>query len=120
MLRIESDMVTATPDNPFNLSQLAFIRDAIVHSGEAVVLAAPAGRVHVVSATHVEESQAAFETGEDYGGMTRPWDDSDVGKLYVALIDGNHRAFGAICAREPYIWVIVGPNYRDDIRDLLE
>jgi hypothetical protein len=38
----------------------------------------------------------------------------------VALIDGNHRAFGAICAREPYIWVIVGPSYRDDIRDLLE
>lgn len=120
MLRIDADMITATPGNPFNFGQLAFLRDAIANADGSIVLEAPAARIHTVSEAHMEESQRAFDDGEDYGGMTRPWDPSDVGKLYAHLLDGNHRAFAAICAGEPYVWVIVGPNYRDDVRDLLE
>jgi hypothetical protein len=31
--------------------------------------------------------------------------DGDLGEYWVDLRDGNHRAFGAIAAGEPYVWV---------------
>jgi hypothetical protein len=42
--------------------------------------------------------------------------DGDLGKVVAQLRDGNHRAFGAQLAREPYVWVIV----RWDVKSELE
>jgi hypothetical protein len=36
------------------------------------------------------------------------------------LTDGNHRAFAAILAGEPFIYVYVLPNHRADVFDRLE
>ena len=39
----------------------------------------------------------------------------DLGKLACTIRDGNHRAFGALLAGEPYIWMIVEDNQMQDL-----
>ena len=120
MMKIDADMVVATPDNPFDWGHLAFIKRAIETSRDNVLLEAPAGRIHVVDAAHVAESQQIYEDGHiEEMGMTRPWDEDDIGRHYFFPLDGNHRAFAAIYAGEPYIWVYVGENYREDVSEHL-
>ena len=51
--------------------------------------------------------------------MTKPWAPHQVGKHYVRLVDGNHRAFAAIAAGEPSVWVYVLQDYRADVQSLL-
>ena len=41
----------------------------------------------------------------------------DLGELAVTVRDGNHRAFGALLAGEPYIYVRLYDNDMQDIRD---
>lgn len=46
--------------------------------------------------------------------------EGDLGKIVAQLRDGNHRAFGAQLAGEPYVWVLVardgeGPLTEDDM-----
>lgn len=39
----------------------------------------------------------------------------DLGKISVQIRDGNHRAFGAFAAGEPYVWVMLSDNQMQDI-----
>jgi len=40
----------------------------------------------------------------------------DLGRLACTIRDGNHRAFGALIAGEPYVWMIVEGNQMQDLR----
>jgi len=115
MVKVDADMVPATPQNPFNFEHLAYIKKAVETASGNLVLEAPAARFLIVDEGDVAESQEADDDGRiEELGMTRPWEDDDIGQTYVQLLDGNHRAFGAIYAGEPFIWVTIGPNYRAD------
>lgn len=41
----------------------------------------------------------------------------DLGSLRFQIRDGNHRAFGALLAGEPYIYMIVSDNQMQDLKD---
>ena len=38
----------------------------------------------------------------------------------MTIRDGNHRAFGALVAGEPYVYVMVSDNQLQDLRDAEE
>lgn len=40
--------------------------------------------------------------------------EGDIGMYWITLRDGNHRAFGALAAGEPYIWVYAIPDMTED------
>jgi len=44
-------------------------------------------------------------------------DEGDLGSWTATIRDGNHRAFGALVAGEPYIWMIL---YDNDYQDLVQ
>jgi len=44
-------------------------------------------------------------------------DEGDLGEYTFTFRDGNHRAFGAMIAGEPYIWMIVEDNFYEDIQN---
>ena len=114
MLRIDADNVVPMPTNPWNPEHMAAILESIKQG--RVLLEAPPARVTRVEEVDVQESQRAEEEGElDEYGLTSPWTRADIGQYTAVLTDNNHRAFAAIAAGEPYIYVYVLPNYRDDI-----
>lgn len=41
----------------------------------------------------------------------------DLGEWVVTIRDGNHRAFGALMAGEPYVYVMVSDNQMQDLHD---
>lgn len=43
---------------------------------------------------------------DDWASRLEKEEAGDLGGVYVSLRDGNHRAFGAIQAGEPYVWVL--------------
>jgi hypothetical protein len=121
MLRIDADNVVPMMGNMWGPDHFACVYEYIKNESNPVLSAGPA-RIYEVGEIDVTETQQAEEEGtlgED-GGMSRPWEDRDVGELYAQMLDGNHRAFAAILAGEPYVWVRVAPNYRNDVADLLE
>lgn len=119
MMRIEADMVTPMRENIFYPDQIATLVDYIDNHPDPMLRAPPA-RIHFVSERIVQESQEAAEEGYLHEWtMARPWEEEDIGKPYAVLTDGNHRAFSAILAGEPYIWVYVLPNYREAVREYL-
>jgi hypothetical protein len=58
----------------------------------------------------LREMRAAAKEAERSG-----W--GDVGTLRFTVRDGNHRAFGALLAGEPYIYMIVEDNQMQDLKD---
>ena len=44
-------------------------------------------------------------------------DEGDLGAIVVTIRDGNHRAFGALLAGEPYVYVMVSDNQMQDLKD---
>jgi len=119
MMRIEADMVLPIRENIFYPDHIATLVDYIDNHPDPILRAPPA-RVHFVKEVDVEETQELEEQGYLYENyMSRPWEEEDIGKPYAVLTDGNHRAFSALLAGEPYIWVYVLPNYREDVRESL-
>jgi len=45
------------------------------------------------------------------------FDEGDLGTITYTVRDGNHRAFGAILAGEPFIWMMVEDNQLQDLKD---
>jgi hypothetical protein len=57
----------------------------------------------------MDEAVAALEKG-----------DGDFGEWTFVVRDGNHRAFGALIAGEPYVWMILTDNDYQDLREQAE
>lgn len=111
VMKIDSELVMPTALNPFNAHQLAAYYHAVKRGD---LLEMPVARVHLVD--DLESSQLEYKEGS----LSRPLRKKDLGKPCAVLTDGNHRAFAAILAGEPYIYVYVLPNGRDTVRDRLE
>lgn len=89
-----------------------------IENGTRTTLQVPAARVYRVDSSRVKESQKYEKAGElEYQlSMNEPWTKDEQGEYYAQLLDGNHRAAAALIAGEPYIYVYVGENYRENVR----
>jgi hypothetical protein len=104
LMKVTPDQVAATPGNIFYPEKLGtFAR--MMRQGEITVSAMPAGYLDVVTKTDIAETQAARENDLIYDGQTRPFTAKELGKKFVRLNSGNHRAFAAFMAGEPFVWV---------------
>lgn len=118
MMHVPAWLVVPMRENIWYPDQLATYYDYITSTPEPV-LEAPAARIHFVGRSLIEESQQLEDAGELEPGL-RAWEDEADGLPYAVLLDGNHRAFAAILAGEPYIYVYVAENYRADAKAFLE
>lgn len=89
-----------------------------IEQGLKPVYEVPAARLYRISKRDVRQSQRWYEDDElEYQmSMERPWEDSDAGTFYVQLLNGNHRALAALAAGEDTVPVLVGSNYREDVK----
>jgi len=157
MIRVHPDNIRMMPENIFDADKLAAIVSGIDEAHDRVVFTAPYGMVSVITPQDVKESieyedEEPFTTGDPeldawlvdpsifdedeqeelqkslVKAMERG--DGDLGQIIATVRDGNHRAFGALIAGEPYIYMILAEqqmNYLDPkdprdeiIRELLE
>lgn len=103
--------------NQWNFGHAAGLLEGI-RDGSNRILEAPAGRVYRVDAREVKMSQKYERDGElsSQLGMTEPWTKEEMGQYHAQLLDGNHRAAAAILAGDPYVYVYVGENTRENVR----
>lgn len=83
----------------------------------------------------VDPEEVLYEYGDEPGDET--WEEAradieermeaavaggegDLGQWVVTIRDGNHRAFGALIAGEPYVYVMLSDNQVQTIRDYAE
>lgn len=102
--------------NQWNLGHAAALVERI-RSGEGDILAVPAGRIYRITAREIAMSEKYERQGElEYQlGMTEPWTKAERGEYYAQLLDGNHRAAAALVVGEPYIYVYVAENTRENV-----
>lgn len=118
VVEVPVEHVVFMEGNIWNFDHAAALK-ALIESGEYPTFELPAARLYRIDQSLVDDTQRYSEEGElsyQYS-MEQPWDEEDAGTFYVQLVDGNHRALAAMAAGEPTIFVTVGPNYRDDVRD---
>lgn len=102
--------------NAWNFGHAAGLLEGI-RDGSNDILQAPAGRVYRVTAERRKESERYEKDGElSYQlGMVEPWTKEEQGEYYAQLLDGNHRAAAAILAGDPYVYVYVAENTRENV-----
>lgn len=115
VVRVPVERVLFMEGNIWNFSHARALAEAARVSD--VTFELPAARLYRIDEDDVEGSREDQRDARlEYNlGMLQPWDDSDAGHFYVQLLDGNHRALAAMYIGEPYIYVTVGPNYREDV-----
>ena len=145
MLRVYPRYARVMPENIFDPDKLAAVRDGITYADDRVVFTAPYGEATVIGPSEIKESieladeypdfvlttgdielDSWLEDPETYRdedqqefmqdlnkAMARG--DGDLGKILVTMRDGNHRAFGAFLAGEPYIYSILYENQFQDL-----
>lgn len=114
---VPADQIMFTEGNSWNLGHARALYE-LIQSGERPVLELPACRLYRIDRGRVEGTQRAYEQDElEYQyGMEKPWETRHVGSFFAQLLDGNHRALAAIAAGEEQIPVVVGQNYRGDVK----
>lgn len=105
MIRIPVDKIIPEFENEWYPDQLARYVEA-VEDGE--LLEAPAARIYPIHEGTLQASQEWFEEGL----IDRPFTEDDLGEPWADVRDGNHRAFAAVLAGEPYVWLYVEENSR--------
>lgn len=102
--------------NEWNFEHGRGLYDGIM-DGTNAMLEVPAGRIYRVTAKDVKQTEKYAADGEldDQMGMTSPWTKADIGSYHAQLLDGNHRAAAALLAGEPYIYVYVAENSRENV-----
>ena len=113
VMKIDASLVLPSKNNKFYANQLANYYQAVKRGA---ILEAPVARVEIVTKSDVKAYQLEYEEGH----LFRPLNKNDLGKPMAVLTDGNHRAFAAILAGEPWIYVHVLPLYRQDMKKYLE
>jgi hypothetical protein len=88
-----------------------------IRDGSNRVLEVPVARVWRVRARDVKQTEKYERDGElSYQtGMTEPWTRAEIGQYHAQLLDGNHRAAAAMIAGDPFVYVYVTENSRDEI-----
>lgn len=116
LVAIPAKNVMFMEGNQWNLGLAAALLEGI-RDGSNHVLDVPGARVYRVTAKHVRQSAKYEREGElSYQlGMTEPWTRAEQGEYYAQLLDGNHRAAAALLAGEPFIYVYVGENTRENV-----
>ena len=117
LVKIPAKNVLFMVGNQWNFSHAAALWERIMDEGP-VVMEVPPARVYRVTAKDVQRTAKYARDGEleDQMGMVEPWTRAEQGEYYAQLLDGNHRAAAALLAGEPYIYVYVGKNYRENVR----
>ena len=117
LVRIPVENILFMEGNQWGFEHAAGLLEGIL-DGSNTMLEAPAGRVHRITAADVKQTEKYEKAGElSYQmSMTSPWTKADIGSYYAQLVDGNHRAAAAILAGEPYIYVYVAENSRENVR----
>ena len=145
MVRVQPDMAQAIDGNQFDADKLASIVSGIDEAQDRVVFTAPYGTVHFITPDDVRESIECAEDYPDYVLTTGDADldewlvdpsdfspeeardsiealehavehnEGDLGSFTFTLRDGNHRAFGAMIAGEPYVYMILEDNQFQDL-----
>lgn len=102
-----------------NMWDFPHVRALRRHAQRDRCLYPPAGRVYQVDEEHVVMSQRYAAAGElEYQmGLSRPWEEHEIGQLYAQLLDGNHRALAALLEGDSHVVVYCGENYREDLPD---
>lgn len=113
VMKIDADLIMPTIHNKFSADQLAAYYKSVMNGD---LLSTPTARVDIVSELDIEASILDYKDGN----LSRPLRKKDIGKPFAVLTDGNHRAFAAILAGEPYVYVYVLPMGRNLVRDRLE
>lgn len=115
IVEVPIDKIEFTQENNWFLPR-AKAYQSLIENG--ALLEPPAGRLFRIKAADVKQSKKWEKTGElrYQTNMLVPWNKADTGTFYVQLLDGNHRALAAIAAGEVSIPMIVGQNYRDDVK----
>jgi hypothetical protein len=123
VIRAYPDFSYAIQGNIFYPDKLAAVYQGINESEGRVHFYAPYGAVSLITEEDVEESQRAEIDGYLYDsyGISIPYDEEDIGEYIVQLRDGNHRAWGAFLAGEPYVYVNVIEDYSmDNVHEFTE
>jgi len=117
VVRVPVERVLLTEENEWNPAHAAALLE-VIENEDGPVFRLPAARVHRIDRKDVKATEAERRDGqlEYQRSMLRPWEPTDVGHFYVKLLDGNHRALAAIAAGETWIPVVVGPDYRRDVK----
>lgn len=117
IILVPTKYISMTSENMWYPEHFAALLEAM--ETEDVAWHPPAARVYRVSKYSQEKSVEYEEEGEleENTGLLEPWDEDEIGQLYVDLRDGNHRALAALLLGEEIIPIIVGENYWDTVRD---
>lgn len=143
MMRVGPRYARAIEGNIFDPDKLAAVRDGILEAEDRVVLTAPYGTASVVTPQDVKESIEYANDYPDYVLTTGDdeldrWlvegdnyilrhdlqqrlavavarNEGDLGEIIFTFRDGNHRAFGAFAAGEPYVYAILEDNQFQDL-----
>jgi hypothetical protein len=146
MVKVDPDYAMAIWGNTFDADKLAAVVQGIRDADDRVVFVAPYGTVVKIDPTVVKESieyadeeemDRPYTTGDEeldrylvdpdeFKGRKREMQaklkvavkrsSGDLGKFQFTIRDGNHRAFGAMLAGEPYIYMIVADNQMQDFK----
>ena len=112
MLQLTPDFILPQMNNQWWPNQLAWAA-SIVRTHP--YLYPPVGRAKLVNKTIINYTWERKADDE----FQRAFTSRDLGKPCVELWDGHHRAFGAILAGEPFLWIYVPVKFRKAVRKWL-
>lgn len=115
LLKIPAKNVRFMDGNLWNFKHARALYENIKR-GDGLMKVPPA-RVYRIDRDRIARTQRYEAEGElfDQTGMQEPWEPKEEGEYYAQLLDGNHRAAAALLAGEPFIYVYVVENTRDEV-----
>lgn len=115
LLKIPAKNVLFMTGNIWNLRHARALYENIKRGID--LMNVPPARVYRVDRDRIESTQRYEAEGQllEQTGMQEPWTPKEEGEYYAQLLDGNHRAAAALLAGEPYIYVYVVENTRDEV-----
>ena len=116
LLAIPAKNINFMEGNTWGFGHAAGLLEGIL-DGSNRILEAPAARVWRVRSADVKQTQK-FDADDELSyqvGMTEPWTREEIGEYHAQLLDGNHRAAAAMLAGDPFIYVYVAENSRENV-----
>jgi len=117
MVEVDRNFVAPIQGNQFDPQKLAAVAEAVrdqsapTESGKPVLYVGY-GTVQFVTQSDIDE---AGQYEDDEWPLDRDLDESDIGKLFYTMRDGNHRTFGALIGGETKVWMNLDANQLQDV-----